>query len=424
MTIPLIRKTTARYARKNDAVLDAAAALFNEHGLKGVTLADVAARVCLNTTSVTYYFRRKEDLAAACLLRSIEVIGALASAAQRHDALQQRIASFVHGYVGVLAEIADRRRPELMGFQDVRALTGPGAAVVFSAYEDLFRRVRGVLRGPTGRALSRREENTRAFLLLALTTEIQTWLGRYEPDDYERLATRVVEVLLRGIRGGESRWQPVALDVSDHPVSPDPAGAAREAFLQAATELVNEQGYHGASVEKISARLNVTKGSFYHHNDSKDDLLTSCFERSFAVVRHAQRAAQSICGSHADRVCATVDHLVRHQLSARGPLLRYRALNAVPQPARQQLLAVKERLVERFAGMIFDGIVDGSIRVVDPCVAAHLVDAMVNAAANLRRWVADARESDVSTLFARPLFDGLLTGPAYAGPQSLLPGTP
>ena len=60
---------------------------------------------------------------------------------------------------------------------------------------------------------------------------------------------------------------------------PVPAGAS-DAFLQAATFLINEQGYRGASVEKISARLNVTKGSFYHYNDNKDDLVANCFERS------------------------------------------------------------------------------------------------------------------------------------------------
>jgi AcrR family transcriptional regulator len=57
------------------------------------------------------------------------------------------------------------------------------------------------------------------------------------------------------------------------------------------TELVNDQGYHGASVDKIAARLNVTKGSFYHHNDTKDDLVASCFERSFTIVRGAQKTA-------------------------------------------------------------------------------------------------------------------------------------
>ena len=33
-----------------------------------MTLADVAAKVGLITTSVTYYYRKKDDLAAACFM--------------------------------------------------------------------------------------------------------------------------------------------------------------------------------------------------------------------------------------------------------------------------------------------------------------------------------------------------------------------
>ena len=72
----------------------------------------------------------------------------------------------------------------------------------------------------------------------------------------------------------------------------DADGSATEAFLRAATALVNEQGYRGASVDKISARLNVTKGSFYHHNDNKHDLISECFDRTFAVVRRALSLAE------------------------------------------------------------------------------------------------------------------------------------
>ena len=65
---------------------------------------------------------------------------------------------------------------------------------------------------------------------------------------------------------------------------------ARKSFLVAATQLINEQGYRGASVDKISARLNVTKGSFYHYNETKDDLVVDCFKRSFETMRRVQRA--------------------------------------------------------------------------------------------------------------------------------------
>ncbi|MGZ8407165.1 MAG: TetR/AcrR family transcriptional regulator [Caulobacteraceae bacterium] len=49
---------TKRFERKREAILDAAARLFNQKGLKGATLAEVAQRVGLITTSVTYYYKK------------------------------------------------------------------------------------------------------------------------------------------------------------------------------------------------------------------------------------------------------------------------------------------------------------------------------------------------------------------------------
>lgn len=54
-----------------------------------------------------------------------------------------------------------------------------------------------------------------------------------------------------------------------------------------------------------------------------------------------------------------------------------------------------------------DGIADGSIRAVDPMVAAQLVNGMINAAADLKRFAPGVTEANASDLFARPLFMGI-----------------
>ena len=48
------------------------------------------------------------------------------------------------------------------------------------------------------------------------------------------------------------------------------------------------------------------------------------------------------------------------------------------------------------------------MRPVDPAIAAQLVGAMINGAAELRRWAVDADETLASDRYARPLFTGLL----------------
>ena len=107
---------THRFIAKREAILDAAARHFNRHGLKGATLADVAASVDLLTNSVTYYYRRKEDLAAACLLRSIETTRGLAVAARPSPLEAHRACSRAPRCWPIRAG----RRDELVNFNDIR----------------------------------------------------------------------------------------------------------------------------------------------------------------------------------------------------------------------------------------------------------------------------------------------------------------
>jgi AcrR family transcriptional regulator len=54
------------------------------------------------------------------------------------------------------------------------------------------------------------------------------------------------------------------------PQNPD---ATRQALLDAALRLFSERGFHGATVKAIAQEAGVTKGAFYHHFESKEDVL-------------------------------------------------------------------------------------------------------------------------------------------------------
>ena len=54
-TIDAPSTKTTRFERKREMILEAASAIINELGVKGMGFADVAERVGLTTTSVTYY---------------------------------------------------------------------------------------------------------------------------------------------------------------------------------------------------------------------------------------------------------------------------------------------------------------------------------------------------------------------------------
>jgi AcrR family transcriptional regulator len=399
---PALQRQTKRYEQKRQAILDAAIRLFNQKGVKGTTLADVAQSVGLITNSITYYYRKKEDLATACLLRSIAVLDELIATAMREGTQEKRLRAILRLYFGKLAEGATGQ-PHLMSFSDMRALTSPHVGTVFETYNQMFRHLRSLFEDPS-LPLGRVERNARGHLLISVMHGARHWLDHYEPEDYGRVAERMGDILIGGLAGAGAAWNPAPLP---RPAWPAADEVSPEAFLRSATILINEQGYRGASVEKISARLHVTKGSFYHHNDNKDDLVAACFERTFAVIRQVQRAAEAEGATGWDRLCSAVDELIRYQLSEQGPLLRISAFSALPETMRQDMKRTIDRQARRFGSFVVDGMTDGTIRPLDPDIAAHLVDSMINAAAELERWIHGVTSETAADLYARPLFVGL-----------------
>jgi hypothetical protein len=70
------------------------------------------------------------------------------------------------------------------------------------------------------------------------------------------------------------------------------------------------------------------------------------------------------------------------------------------------------RLVNRFGNFIVDGIMDGSIRPHDLRIAAHLIDSVINAAAELERWVPGVTIETAADLYAKPFFVGIFSSDA------------
>ncbi|OJY35706.1 MAG: hypothetical protein BGP06_05310 [Rhizobiales bacterium 65-9] len=401
-----IPRETRRFRKKQEAILDAGARLINQRGVKGTALADIARGVGLATNSVTYYYRKKEDLAAACLLSSIRIISGLAEDAGSEKTPAARIRTLFASYLELLAAIERGDHAELVLFNDLRALTGAQAQICFDAYIAMFRSFRQLLRGETIVRLTRSEENSRTHLLLSLFVTVKQLARRYDLEEYARTSQRLCDVLIGGVFAQPIEWpKPEAQKPDANP--PGDGEISTESFLRAATVLINEQGYRGASVEKISAYLNVTKGSFYHHNANKDDVVAACFARSFDIVRAAQNDATATLDDGARRLAAIATTLARSQLSGHGPLLRTSAWSALPDEVRYDVLRSMNRQTQRFASIINDGQNDGTVKLVDPLIAAHAVSAMINAVAEIERWVPSVTADNIVDFYVRPFFVGL-----------------
>jgi AcrR family transcriptional regulator len=348
------------------------------------------------------------------------VIDAAALAAPPGD-LAGRVGALVDGFVTLTAAIAEQRHPALIFFGDMRALPQPQAAPVFAAYVAMFRQLRQLLHEgeqgggvplPARGSAARQALNARSHGLLSQVLWSRAWLGRYESSDYPRVARAMTDLLLHGLAAPGQAWP---AEAAAPPVVPDGADEVREAYLRTATRLVNDHGVGGASVERIAANLALTKGSFYHHHDTKHALIDDCFERSFALIRGVQQAALAQPGNGWRRLLAATLPLVALQTSSQGPLLRLTAWTELPGALRWQKYSTMNRLGERYAAMVVDGMIDGSIRLVDPAVAAQLISGLINALAEVEHWLPGDGTPALQPLFARPLLMGLQ--PPDPGPR-------
>ncbi len=393
--------STKRFRAKRDAILAAAAEAINEQSAKGMTFADVARRVGLNTTSVTYYFKRKEDLAAACFEQTLERLQAMLDESLELATPRERVARYLALNFDRLAAIQRGEETAFAVLSDLRAMEEPVLGRLMTGWREVFRKTRSLWGNPASRAQTDLF-GARAHVLLENTFWLPVWLVRYEPDQYARVEERLMDVFAHGIAAQGGSWSPELIDLAHE--EPEPG---REAFLLAATRLINELGYRGASVQRIASQLNVTKGSFYHHLDAKDDLVLACYKRSLDMIADAQQLADERGGPQWERLSGTIATLLDVQFSERGPLLRTTALSGLPADARRAMVDRSNRIARRYAGTISDGVAEGSIRAVDPLIAAQALMALQNAAFDMRKWAGTMPRDRAIAYYASTIVFGL-----------------
>ena len=290
-------------AASRDAIIAAATEIPNRRGVRGMTLALVAERVGLITTSVTYYFKKKDELAAACFLSGVERLKALVREASAEPTASARVRRPRWNCTSPFAPAsppARRRRFRCSAIsarsRRQRSARPPPPTRSCSAASGAFSRRRtrkssgAARRPPAPRSCSSRSTGWRPGC----------------PATRPTTTTASVTACTTSWSAAVSRPRPAPFSSGDSAAgswvvaapggrTPQPADAASSL---AATRLINQRGYHGPPPWKlISASLNVTKGSFYHHlqrQGRRGDRL-AFRARLFEQVRGAQLAGAAPC---------------------------------------------------------------------------------------------------------------------------------
>ncbi len=399
------KATTARYRKKRGEILAQAGRLINEQGITGLSVSELAGLVGLDSTSIPYYFRRKEQLAAACFELSLERLEACVAAGEEGASVSDRVARYFREQFDQLARIRREESPEAARLSEMRALKDPDRARLLERYFGLYRRVRGyfAVDAAADPAAERAAATIRAHVLLETSLWLTFWIRDYGLEDFPRVERRLREILETGMLAHRWSWS----RLHERPACTYAESEPLRRFMNAATHLISTRGYRGASVEGIAAELNVTKGSFYHHLRAKDDLIVHCHRRSLRTMARTQLRAMEAGGSGWDQLAGTTHMLLEAQLEGDAPLLRSIALQALPVDVRHRVMDESNLIGRRFAGMAADGVSDGSMSAIDPIIASQMIMSLINAAYELRYLTRRWPKAWLIELYAAVMFRGL-----------------
>jgi AcrR family transcriptional regulator len=154
----------------------------------------------------------------------------------------------------------------------------------------------------------------------------------------------------------------------------------RERLLRAGREVVEEQGYAGASVAAIAARAGVANGTLYRHFGAKAELFVEVFRdvcgREVEAMRAAVEAASEAGADPVDRVLAPLEVFAGRALQNRA--LAWALLAEPVDPLVDAVrLEYRRTYRELLAGVLAEAVAAGDLPPQDPgLTAAALVGAV------------------------------------------------
>jgi len=147
-------------------------------------------------------------------------------------------------------------------------------------------------------------------------------------------------------------------------------------ILDVAQEAFARYGYDATGVAEICRRAGVTKGGFYHHFPSKQDVFLEMLERWLEGLDGQLEAMRSGEGTVPEEILAMTSMVpvVFQEAGGRLPLFLEFLTKAGHSPVVWQATVSPFRKYHAlFAEMIEEGVTEGSLATAEPNLASHLL---------------------------------------------------
>lgn len=277
MRVELSAPVTERPMARREQLLSAAALLFRRRGYHAVSVDTIGAAVGLSGPAVYRHFPGKQALLCEVIRSYVSAVNVERDHRNARDRGGEHI---LDAAVAVGMRLPDRlvtfhretnslEEPALAGIEPLRKSIAAGW--------DAFLAAHGVSR-----------DSETASLRLQALHGVQLHLSLTRAGS-KALRTRLSERLMTAVLDAPvPRVSPVVKPVCTEPIQ---HVTTREALLDAATMLFEEQGFSRVSLRDIGAVVGLSASAVSRHFESKDQLMAVIFDRATAQISASIAAA-------------------------------------------------------------------------------------------------------------------------------------
>lgn len=152
----------------------------------------------------------------------------------------------------------------------------------------------------------------------------------------------------------------------------------RNALLREAAQAFSARGYHNTSLDDVAAALGVTKAALYHYVRNKQEILFECHMLSLDLGEQALEYARREGSTGFEKVVLVARRYLELMTSEIGRIAVLAEYDALDDDSKAVVRARRDEFEHALRGLIAAGIADGSIRPIDPKLAAFYFMGSVN----------------------------------------------
>jgi len=148
----------------------------------------------------------------------------------------------------------------------------------------------------------------------------------------------------------------------------------RSHILEASVKLFSVNGYNKASVDDICEQAGVSKGAFYHHFKTKQDVFLALLDGWLQTIDQAIEAANDKPVPEIfEQIAASFPYIFESAGDNLPMFLEFWLQASRDETIWEASIAPYRRYHKHFVSLIKKGIAEGSLADVDPDLAARLI---------------------------------------------------